>query len=315
MSEEELRRPGSILKELDRLEELINENRQLAIANPSEFALQLNLMSYENREKTLLEELNESNKRIFIDTFDLDIDGEYVESHRISSSVLGKILLDLQGVVHSIAYSISGGQAAIGGPIPQNILSGSRVDMVAACSGSFKIILTSNQPALGESLTKTSFRRFNKLLDCEDNKELIREEIRELGPRTIKRYKDLLDTIYKTESQIKLYDVIIPDGFETKVITSELAKRIWDKITNEEAIPDKEESYGGVIKGLSLLGYTFQFLIDDSGEVIRGSFNPSLKESVKNSLDKHAIALFKISTKQNELTEELDKNYVLLGFK
>jgi len=65
---------------------------------------------------------------------------------------------------------------------------------------------------------------------------------------------------------------------------------------------------------LSLLRYTFQFLVDDSGEVISGSFDPKLSESVKNSLDKHSAAIFKIATKQNELTEELDQDYVLLGF-
>lgn len=312
--DEKLRRPGSILKEMDRLHELIDENRRLIQEHPSEFALQLSLMSFENREKALLEELDKSNKSLLIDTFDLDIAGDSVDYHRISSSVLGKILLDLQKVISSIAHSITDRASAISGPIPYDIICGSRIDAVATCGGSFKIVLTSNQPALGESLTKTSFRRFNRLLDSEDNKELIREEIHDLGPRAINRYKELLDTIYKSNSQIKLYDVMKPEGFETRVITSEMAKRIYDKITNEEAIPDKEECYSGTIKGLSLLKYTFEFLVDESADIISGNFNPKLSEKIKNSLDKHNVAVFKITTKQNEITEELDKSYTLLGF-
>jgi hypothetical protein len=311
----ELRRPGSILKEMDRLHELIDENRRLIEEHPYEFALQLSLMSFENREKALLEELDKSYKSILIDTFDLDIAGDSVDYHRISSSVLGKILLDLQRVISSIAHSITDKASAISGPIPYDIIRASRIDTVATCGGSFKIVLTSNQPALGESLTKTSFRRFNRLLDSEDSKELIRGEIQDLGPRAINRYKELLDTIYKSNSRIKLYDVIKPEGFETKIITSEMAKRIYDKITNEEAIPDREERYSGTIKGLSLLKYTFQFLVDGSADIISGNFNPKLSEKVKNSLDKHTVAVFKITTKQNEITEELDKNYHLLGFK
>lgn len=311
---EELRRPSSILKELDHLHELIEENRQLVEGNPSEFALQLNLISFENREKALIDELSESYNRLSIDSFDLDVEGDNVENHRISSSVLGKMLVDLQGVIDSVAYCISDVQYASRGPIPQSVLSGSRIDVAAACLGSFRVILTSNQPALGESLAKMALRRFNGLLDCKDDKELIRQEIRYLGIRAISRYKIFMEDIYKTNSRIKLYDSVIPEGFETKVITPELAKSIRDVIDHEESIPDEEQVFAGTVKGLSLIKYSYQFLVDDSEDVISGNFDPKLSESVKNMLDKHSEAVFRISTKLNEITDELTPEYELLGF-
>ena len=150
-------------------------------------------------------------------------------------------------------------------------------------------------------------------MNCEDHSEQIKQEIKSLGPRTIIRYKDLLNTIYKTKSNIKFYDSIKPPGFETKIITHDLAKRIIDIIVREEAIPPQEDSFSGTLKGLSLIKYRFQFVID-SGEIIEGDFDPSLSDAVKNNLDKAAIARFKIRTKQNEMTEELDSDYILLGF-
>lgn len=314
---DEIRRPTLIQAELSQIAELIRDNADLVNQYPDRFSLKLHLMSLQNREKELLLELRDSYNRLQIDTFDVDVDGKYVENYRISTEVLGNLLVKFQRIVTSIAVQSESGEPSLSerGPISQLTIDNSRIDVIATCpAASVRVVFSSNKPEITESRAKIALRRFNRLLDCEDRNDLIKQEIKDLGPRTIKRYKDLLDVIYKTQSVITFYDTIVPEGFETKVITSELAKRIWDKITNEEAIPDREERYGGVIKGLSLLRYTFQFLVDDSGEVISGEFDASLRESVKNSLDKHSVALLKITTKQNELTEELDKNYVLLGF-
>lgn len=111
-----------------------------------------------------------------------------------------------------------------------------------------------------------------------------------------------------------MYDILRPEGFETKIITDELAKDIWDVIDLEEFIPENEETYRGTLKALDLINYKFKFILEDSENVINGKFSSTLTESVKSNLDKVAIGHFRISTKQNELTEELFKVYTLLGF-
>jgi hypothetical protein len=311
---DEVRRPNYILKELDSLRELIDDNRQLVEEDPEELALQLNLMSLKSREKFLLDELHESNRRLSIDTFDLDIGGESVKYHRIYSNVLGDLLVGFQGLINSISHSIVKGPSESHGPIPESIVTGSRVVVRATCGGSFRVILSSDHPALIESATKTALRRLNALLDCEDNKDMIKKEIKELGPRTISSYKKFLEAIYKSKSEIKLYDMLKPEEFDTKVVTSELAEKIWKVIDKEDSIPDKEEDYRGVIKALSLIKYNFQFIISDSGAVISGGFDPSLSDKMKHYLDRLATAHFKISTKQNETTEKMDLHYDLMRF-
>lgn len=311
----EVRRSDSILGELDRLQGLIKENKQLVDENPSEVALQLNLMSLEAREMVLLEELRESNRKSALDLFDLKIDGRYVSNHRISSEVLGRLLIRFQSVVHSIDHSLKEGPLATRGPMPDGVLSGSRIDTVTMCGGSFRVILSSNKPSWFEdSSTKTALERLNKLLDCGNNKELIKQEIRELGKRPVNRYKDFLNIIYKSNTEIKLYDILKPEGFETKIITDELAKSIWDVIDLEEPIPENEETYRGTLKAIDLINYKFKFITEDSGYVVRGKFGSELTESVKNNLDKISVGHFRISTKQNEITEELFKVYTLLNF-
>ena len=312
---DEVRRSDSILIELDRLHALIKENRQLVDENPSEVALQLNLVSLEAREAMLLEELQESNRRSALDTFDFEIKGKYVTGHRISSEVLGRLLIRFQSVIHSIDHSLKEGPSAMRGPMPESVLADSRIDAITMCGGSFRVILSSNKPSWFEdSSTKNALKRFNKLLDCRDNKELIKQEIRELGKRPVNSYKDFLSIIYKTNTEIKLYDILKPEGFETKTITDELAKNIWDVIDLEEPIPENEETYRGTLKALDLINYKFKFMLEGSENVINGKFSSTLAESVKSNLDKIAVGHFRISTKQNELTEELFKVYTLLGF-
>lgn len=311
---EEVRHPSSILRELDQLRKLIDDNTQLVEEDPDELALQLNLMSLQSRETFLLEELQESNRRISIDTFDLDIGGESAKYHRIYSNVLGDLLVGFQGLLNSIYHSMIKGPSESRGPIPESIVSSSRVVVRATCGGSFRVILSSDHPTLIESPAKTSLRRLNTLLECEDNREMIKQEIKELGPRTINRYKKFLEIIYKSKSEIKLYDIVKPDGFDTKVVTSELAEKIWNIIVKEEIIPETEEDYRGVIKALSLIKYNFQFVLSDSGDIISGGFDAALSDKMKYYLDRPSIAHFKISIKQNETTEELDKHYDLMWF-
>ena len=309
-----IKRPSLIQDELSQLAELIRDNMDLIEQYPDRFSLKLHLISLQNRQEELLLELRDSYKRLQMETFDIDINGKNVEKYRISSEVLGNLLIKYQRVITSIAAQPeSEALLTKPGPISQTIINNSRLDVAATCpAASIRVVFSSNKPELAESKAITALKRFNKLLNCEDHNELIKQEIKTLGPRTIIRYKDLLNTIYKTKSNIKFYDLIKPDGFETKVITTDLAKRIIDIIIREEIIPPLEDSFSGTLKGLSLIKYRFQFVID-SGEIIAGEFDPSLSEDVKSNLDKSTIARFKIRTKQNEITEELDRDYII-GF-
>lgn len=81
---DEIRRPTLIQKELSHLGELIRDNIDLISLYPDRFSLQLHLTSLKDREKVLLKELQQAYNRLQIDTFDWDIEGEFIENYRIS---------------------------------------------------------------------------------------------------------------------------------------------------------------------------------------------------------------------------------------
>jgi hypothetical protein len=143
---------------------------------------------------------------------------------------------------------------------------------------------------------------------------LIKDEIRDLGPRVILKYKDFLDTVYKNNANLKFYDKMRPEGFQARQLSSELAKRIYDVIVSEERIPDETLIYSGTIKGISLLSYTFEFLTGEEEETIKGTFDRELYSQVKERFDKICVARFIVTNQICEITEEVKKTWKLSGF-
>lgn len=311
---EEYRPPSLIKEELSDLAELIRETSQLVSLRPEDFVLQQTLHSLKNREETILNELRETYKRLRMDSFDILIEGDVVSGSSISLSFIGKTLASLQGLVTSIARSMREGPTERGA-IPLPILEGSRLNLVATCPGSFRIVVSSHTPTIiGDSLAKESLGRFNKLLSSEGDKGLITDEIRDLGPGVILKYKTFLDTVYKNNANLKFYDKMRPEGFQARQLSSELAKRIYDVIVSEERIPDETLTYRGTIKGISLISYTFEFLTGDGEETIKGTFDKELYSQVKERFDKMCVARFIVTNQICEITEEVKKTWTLSGF-
>lgn len=311
---DEYRRPQIIQQELSSLQELIRKNGQLISSYPDDFALKLNLKSLKNREENLLSELVKTFKRLQMDTFDIVVEGDPVNGNSISVSYIGQILVKFQEVITSIAQSITEGSDTTL-PISQSVIEGSRFNLIATCSGSFRIILSSYQPAIGESLAKNSLNNFNKLIECGDNRELIKGQIKELGTKVIAKYRVFLNTIYKNNSSITLYDKIRPESFQTMSISNDVAKKIYDVIIKEEEIPEKNVDFKGILKAINLFSFTFEFLVNESDERIKGTFDENLVLQVKNHFDKVSTALFRLSTQLSEVTDEEKIKWKLLGFK
>lgn len=311
---EEYRAPSLIKEELSDLAELIRETYQLVSLRPEDFVLQQTLHSLKNREEIILNELRETYKRLQMDSFDILIEGgDAVSESSISLSFIGKTLASFQGLVTSIAKSIREGPTARG-PAPHAILEGSRLNLVATSPGSFRVVVSSHIPAIGDSLAKESLKQFNELVSSEDNKDLIKDKISDLGPIVISKYKNFLGTIYKNNADVNFYDKIRPDSFRALQLSSELAKRIYDVIVSEERIPDETLTYRGVIKGISLISYSFEFLVEETETPIKGTFDEKLYSKVKERFDNVCVARFTVTKQICEITNEITKKWELSGF-
>ncbi len=307
------RHPSLIQEELFDLQKLLQENEILISKYPEKFSLKLSHQSLKDREESLFLELRTSSSRFQMDIFDYVLDGDIVDNHRISLSFFGDLMSILQDITSSIAQSLTG-KTTIKGAIPADVLRASRLDLVAITGGSVRVILSSHEPQLNESSAKTSLRCFNDLIECGDNKTAIKELSSKLGKRVLMKYKDFLEMIYKNNATITMYDKSTSENFRSQKITSELAKKIYNVIIEVEKVPDISVEYRGVLKGISLLSNTFEFLIDDSHQIINGKFEDTLANEVLERLNIPINIKFKLTTTISDITYEEKKDWVLLEF-
>jgi len=122
--------------------------------------------------------------------------------------------------------------------------------MVATATDSFRVILSSHEPQIGESPAKKSLRCFNDLLECGDNKEAIKEVSSKLGKRVLKKYKQFLNIIYRNNAIIRMYDNSASQDLRPQKITSELTRKIYDVIDEVENVPELSSTNSGVLMGV-----------------------------------------------------------------
>jgi hypothetical protein len=310
---DDYRDPSIIQEELSDLETLIRKKEKLISKYPDKYSLKVSYQSIKDREEHLLLELKSSYGRHQIDTFDFVLDGDVVDKHSISLSFFGDFVSYLQDVVASIAQSLID-KPTLKGTISKEILNASRLDLVATTTGSFRFVLSSHQPQLGESIAKKALQQFTNLADCEDDKDKIKNMTENLGIRAIRKYQNLLELLYKNNANVKMYDKIVPDGFHTKEITSDMAEKIYNVISEVAELPAESVTYYGKLTGVNIRSYNFEFVLDKSNEIIKGTFGDSLSEETKKRLDTNTTVKFNVSTALEDVFNEEKKVWQIVGF-
>lgn len=86
------------------------------------------------------------------------------------------------------------------------------------------------------------------------------------------------------------------------------------QIFAEHAIKENEERRSGIIKGVSLLNYSVEFVADTQGHhPIKATFDAALTDLVVNSLNRRVVAHLLIATSYNEAKDKLQHTHRLLG--
>jgi hypothetical protein len=280
---------------------------------PGDMFLKLGYDSFKHREECLLVELRESYERFQIDTFDFVIDGDVVRDHRVSLQFLGSFSNALQDVVSTMSYSLlpnsTGRNRA-----HREISAASQMDLVATATGSFRIILSSHDPQLGDSISKQSLQIFNKLVDCEDDKEKIKQISREVGIKPMKKYQKLMEVIFKSSASIKMYDLVSPEGFNTKFIASDLAERIYNAINEAEELPVETVIHRGRLTGVNVRSCKFEFIMEETHTIINGKFSSSLAEEAKRNLNTSTSIQFNVTTVYDDILAEVKKDWEIKAF-
>lgn len=294
-----------IQEELADLIPLINENELLLSKYPDKFTLKLGLESLKEKKHELLIELQNSKKRNLMDTFDIVVTGEVVNKHNISLSFFGDFVSSLQNIITLIAQSLNN----------KTPTDSARLDLIATSVGSFKIILSSHQPQISDSIQIVSLRQLNNLILCREDKNEIKNFSGKLGKEVMKEYKKFLKIIYSNKAIIKFFDTTVPEGFESNTISSDLAEKIYDVIYEMEIIPEKIDIYTGTLTGVNVRSYSFELVVEGTETILNGKFKKDLANKAKELLDHITTVKISTSTTLHEFTGEERKKHKLLEFR
>lgn len=308
------RKPGIIKNELEDLNGLINENNKLLEDYPHDFALKIGLDNLKYRQNQLFNELEMSYKTNMIDTYDILLTGDAVYGNAVSLSYLGGSLRALQDLITAIVQKEKKGDEARG-PISIEIKKLAQLNVIATASGSFRVIVSGNNPTLFDAPSKQALIKFNDLIECGNNKEKIKDIKQIVGTRVMSKYKEFLGIIKSHSSNITLYDKFGREYFDTTTITKENAENIFNIIDKMETVPDREETYNGTLKMVDLLKRKITFVIEGGERQINGHYNENISDlKVKTFLDQITVARFVVSTQYNEVTDEEHQEWELVEF-
>jgi hypothetical protein len=294
-----------IQEELADLIPLIKENELLLLKYPDKFTLKMGLENLKVKEQELLAELQNSKKRNLMDIFDIVITGKVVDKHDISLSFFGDFASNLQRIITLIAQSINN-------KIP---IDSTKLNLIATSIGSFKIVLSSHQPQISDSIQITSLFQLNNLILCGDDKNEIKSFSGKLGKEVMKEYKDFLKLIYSNKATIKFFDSNIPEGLRSNTISSDQAEKIYDVIYEMEKIPEQINTYTGTLTGVNIRSHSFELVVEDTGAIISGRFKKDLANKAKELLDHLTTVKISTSTTLHEITGEERKKHKLIEFK
>jgi len=312
------RQPSWIMKEIKKVSQLIRDNNGLMDKYPEEVGLELDQWALESRKSDLLIELKKLNDYFKILMFDLTLEDN--EFSNLSLDKVGSFFTSLQKLVTSLVQSIAG-PVKKGAKVSDAIREISRLEIIDGNPGSLNIVLKEKTEAsVTDTLSKEAFNRLNFLFFCGDDRELIMDQLGKLGNKPIGSYKEFLNVIIKNNIDLKLYDNIKPEGYETFSLTNEFANKVYSVII--ETTPTTETE---IIEGLlgAIDTFSKKFTIKKPDETIDNAIVEGKKVSlkygedyavlIKNKLESNVKIEVSFTKDCHELEDEIkDKDWTLM---
>ncbi len=259
----------------------------------------------------LLERRENLIQKLKLEEVIITLDGDPIQSHRITSTFLVKILKSWQNMIFRIARSKLEGPNTKG-EIKEEIKEDSLFDVSAFSPSSFKIILSSHIYSSGKStlkptLGKESFDIFTELIKCGDDVNKIHLQWDNLGDSVILEYKSFLGNIYSNN-----VNITFQDKEKSQIISSELAQNVYNVIKDlDDKEPDNVE-YPGILCMVDLDKNRFGFIRSDEGDKrIDGKFDEKMNITVKKHLDKLTNAKFLRERKYSKAKDDYKYTWIL----
>jgi hypothetical protein len=303
-----MRFPEIITREIQNLDKIILSSIDLLNQFPSDDILRLNVEQSEFRKSELL--------------IELEISLEYYGQHSLKyifQDIQDKIKLEtlidglnsFKGLIDKTFEKVTNGKnnhlpvyfntvfsgsygIQLSTPFEEKFLDHDFEKAIGETIGIVSDLISSSEDKIKETLQK----------DFGDNRTLLN------------KYSLFFKKIHQSNEPIRIeWKSPITNIKKEIVVEPEKAKFLHSYFSQNDETKETIELIG-ILKGLSLLRFTVEFLKDVEGkEVITAKFDEKLSEEVKDSLDRYVIAQFSVIVKYNELKDQEERKYELISIK
>lgn len=310
MDDSDVRSIGVIKEELSDIDELIRENKKLIDQYPDDVGLLFNLDSLIYRQKRLLKELRITYEINRLEAFDLLLDGVNIGGSTIPMDTLGKFLTNFQDLITAVVQKSCNAENSRG-RIPSKIREWSQLNVAATSAGSLRIIVSGN-PAIGQPHSIQALESLNRLIDCKDDVNSLKEVSDDLGLRIMAKYKNLIHTLQSNGLEITFYDMFGSSSKHPRgKLTKEQVNRIYRVVRNAEERPLETIQLTGILSGIKFHTNRFWFITDDNRE-ITGKYNDRLKSYFRRpNFEEKCLCTFKHKVSYNEVNDEETETWEL----
>lgn len=274
-------RLSTLYERMSQLESILEGQAQILQKDPTSFAFKLMYNSFVFEQKRLQTELKELLLHRVHEQIGCHLNGPDFEHGTAQFDTLAAFLRFSQKLFSSIAHAITKGPTRRG-RIPQEIIQLTQLKLTATSPGSFqlKIAIPSKLDLLRESPVIETLNKMFDLLNTGSEEDDLLNIAGLLGSRAMSQYRLLMRELVATET-VPVLEWRTPTGQQkiwrpTYVSVSNTLQKLVNLV--EKNIENK--SIRGQLVGASLLRNTFEFISEDSKEIIRGNIT---KEALRTT--------------------------------
>ncbi len=298
------------------LEAALAAQGRISESDPTSFAARLSLVGLLRMQEYLLNERAQLLRDRQFEVIKIRFDGKAFEQKAANFEALGWFLVRFQKLLDAVGQAISSGPTRRG-PIANETRRLTELRFQESFASSFGIQLTvrSNYDLFGESISVSAVRSLFQMLNSQDQEAATRRQLGELGERTFRHLRRLLDDLVKSSDDFALrWEDVGGTSYEWSESSSKLAQ-FSSRLQNLRSSTVREFEIDAYLGGVSLIRQRFEAVNLETRDIIEGRISRQAFAVTKDNFAKTVKLFIREVETINRSTNDIDRAYTLLDVK
>lgn len=295
---------------------LININKSL-VEKPGDFALNLDLKTFQNRKIELSDELAHAYNHANISVMKMHFTGDDVGYGEMPIEKLGKLLQNTQPMLSALSVETEIKKNA---SIPDDILDSTEVLSSVISASSVNILLRNNYvDFMGQNEEeipiKKAFRNLEEIINCGDDYEKLQKRVENMNDKAVINYRNFVNTLKETGTSVEFIDPLKKASSKQRnfKINSKKASKIF-KVMTKVTEETKTISMRGKLLGSDVHSKKIKIECKEKNKNISIDFDSKLEDNVAEIKVKSIISVEFVFTKKiSELEGKINRKRELVS--